>query len=121
MITRVLSTILILDLRISRIKEDERDVKLLREMLENHYRYPFVFDAGDLYSNEAVRVSGKEVIFKADQNLLDCSDKTTEYERGFTIFPRTLSMGSSSSRGLAKRTRKAALPNKIEKLAGNRS
>ena len=38
------------DLRISRIRKDERDVKLLLEMLENHYRDPFGFDAGDLCS-----------------------------------------------------------------------
>ena len=38
------------DLRISRIRKDERDVKLLLEMLENHYRYLFGFDAGDLRS-----------------------------------------------------------------------
>ena len=49
MITRVLSTIQICgDLRISRMKQDERGVKLLLEMLKNQYRYPFVFDAGDL-------------------------------------------------------------------------
>ena len=45
---------------------------------------------------KTVKVSGKEVILKADQSLLDCSDKTIEYERGFTVFPRTLSMGSSN-------------------------
>ena len=73
-------------------------MKLLPKMLENQYRYPFVFDAGDFYSNvwKAVKVIGKEVILKADQNLIDCSDKTTENERGSTIFPRALSMGSSN-------------------------
>ena len=38
-------------LRISRINEDKIDVKLLFEILENHYRYPLAFDASDLYSN----------------------------------------------------------------------
>ena len=64
MITRVLSTVLILvDLRISRIKEDERDLKLLLEMLENHYRYPLVFDAGDLYSNGKQSKSMEKKLF----------------------------------------------------------
>ena len=89
------------DLRISRFKQDERGVKLLLEMFENQYRYPFVFDAGDFYSEwKAVKVSGKEVILKADQNLLDCSDRTTEYERGVTMFSKTLSVGISNWRGL---------------------
>ena len=64
MITRVLSTVWILvDLWISRIKEDERDVKLLLEMLENHYRYPFVFDASDLYCNGKQSKSVEKKLF----------------------------------------------------------
>ena len=64
MITRVLSTVWILvDLWISRIKEDERDVKLLLEMLENHYIYPFVFDAGDLYCNGKQSKSVEKKLF----------------------------------------------------------
>ena len=61
MITRVLSTTQICgDLRISRIKQDERDVKLL---LENQYRYPFVFDAGDFYSNGKQSKSVEKKLF----------------------------------------------------------
>ena len=75
-------------------------MKLLLETLENQYRYPFVFDVGDFHSNGKQSSQWKEVILKADQNLLDCSDKTTEYERGFTVFSRTLSVGISNWRGL---------------------
>ena len=64
MIARVLSTIQICgDLRISRIKQDERGVKLLLEILENQYRYPFVFDAVDFYSNRKQSKSVEKKLF----------------------------------------------------------
>ena len=50
-------------MRISRIKEDENDVKFLLEMLENHYRYQFVFDAGDLNINEKQSDSVEKKLF----------------------------------------------------------
>ena len=64
MTTRVLSTIQICgDLRISRITQDERGVKLLLEMLGDQYRYPLVFDAGAFYSNEKQSKSVEKKLF----------------------------------------------------------
>ena len=54
---------------------------------------------------------------KVSGNGSDCSDKTTEYEKVFTVFTITLSMGFSNRRVLPKKANKTALANEIDKQA----
>ena len=62
-------------------KKDERNVKILLEMLENHYRYPFVFDADDFYSNWKLSKSvEKKLFWKLIKIFLIA--QTTEYQSG---------------------------------------
>ena len=52
------------DMRISRIKQNERGVKLLLEMLENIYRYPFVFDAVTFIARKSSQSQWKKGYFE---------------------------------------------------------
>ena len=65
--------------------------------------------------SKAVEVSGNKVTLKAYQNLLDCSEKTTEKVLQYSLghAPWALATGE----GPLRKTKKAALANEIEKLA----
>ena len=63
------------------------------KMLENHYRYPVIFDADARVQMTCIAIKSSQTQWKrscleADQNLLDCSEEVTEYQRGFTSLIR---------------------------------
>ena len=64
---------------------------------------------------KAVGDSGNKVILKADQNLFDCSDKTSEKVLQYSLGP--VSQALAAGEGALRKTKKAALANETEKLA----
>ena len=88
MIIRVLSTNQIwADLRISRIKEDEKDVKLLYEMPENHYRYSLAYNVGNLYIDwKQSKSVAKKFFWKLIKIFLITQTGQLNIKEVFTIF-----------------------------------
>ena len=65
--------------------------------------------------SKAIEVSGNKVNLKADQNFLDCSDKTTEKVLQHSLGPVPWALAAGE--GTLRKTKKASLANEIEKLA----
>ena len=65
--------------------------------------------------SKAVEVCGNKVTLKAEQNLLDCSDKTTEKVLQYPLEPVPWALATGE--GALRKTKKAASANEIEKLA----
>ena len=97
-------------------------MKFLLEMLENHYRYQFVFDAGDLYSNGKQSKSvEKKLFWKLTKIFLIAQTRKLNMREALQYSPGPFPWALATDGGSLRETKKAALVNEIEKLASNRN
>ena len=91
------------------------------EMYENQYRYPFVFDAGDFYSNgKQLKLVEKKLFWKLIKISLTVQTRQLNMREVLQYSLGPFQWALATGQGLLRETKKAALANEIEKLAGNR-